>query len=124
MLTVKRSLRCATAAAITVVLATACGGSPQSQVTSPIPEGASRLIVNNRSLNDMDIYMVKAGARTRLGMAPGGKTSEFNLMPGQVAGVGSIHFLAEPFGASGRAVASEPVHISPGSVTTFDISPQ
>jgi hypothetical protein len=72
----------------------------------------------------MDIYMVKAGAKIRLGMAPGGKTSEFNLMPGQVAGVGSIQFLAEPFGASGRAVASEPVHVSPGSVTTFDISPQ
>jgi hypothetical protein len=124
MLSVKRFLRRATVASITVLLATACGGSPQSQVTSPIPEGASRLIVNNRSLTDMDIYMVKAGARTRLGMAPGGKTSEFNLMQGQVAGVGTIHFVAEPFGASGRAVTSEPVHMGPGSVVTFDISPQ
>lgn len=124
MSSVKRILRRATAVAITVLLTTACGGTPQSQVTSPIPEGASRLIVNNRSLNDMDIYMVKAGAKIRLGMAPGGKTSEFTLMAGQVAGVGTIHFVAEPFGAAGRAVTSEPVHMGPGSVTTFDISPQ
>ena len=124
MQSVKRTFRGASAAVIAALLVTGCGGSPQSPVTGPAPEGASRLIVNNRSLADMDIYLVKSGARTRLGMAPGGKTSEFILQPGQLAGVGTIHFVAEPFGASGRPVTSEPVHIRPSSVTTFDISPQ
>ena len=124
MRSLKRMLGRVSTVALVAVLAAGCGGSPQSPVTGPAPEGASRLIVNNRSLADMDIYLVKSGARTRLGMAPGGKTSEFILMPGQVAGVGTIHFVAEPFGASGRPVTSEPVHIRPSSVTTFDISPQ
>jgi hypothetical protein len=107
-----------------VLLAAGCGTKTANETAGPAPEGASRLIVTNRSLADMDIYLIKAGSRIRLGMAPANQTTDFPLMAGQLAGVGAIHFEAVPLGGLGRRVISEPVHISPGSAATFDISPQ
>jgi len=120
----RRTTRRASAILAALLLAAGCGTKTTNEAAGPAPAGASRLIVTNRSLADMDIYMVKAGSRTRLGMAPANQTTDFPLMAGQLAGVGTVHFEAEPLGGIGRRVVSEPAHISPGSATTFDISPQ
>ena len=101
----------------------ACAGPPPPPATPPTPEAAGRLKVINRSAADMDIYLVRGSERFRLGLAPNGVTTMFELSPAQVAALGAVHFEALPLAGQGRPDRSEPVTVYPDDVITLDIPP-
>jgi hypothetical protein len=101
---------------------TACAGNPSA---SGGTEGGARLIVENRSSVDMDIYArAQTGRATRVGFAPNSETTTFNLVPAVLVGAGSITFEARPVGRRGEAVVSEPFNVSPGDEIEWSIPPQ
>ena len=101
----------------------ACAGGKGPQLAEPSPEAVARLEVVNRSASDMDIYLVHAGQRSRLGLAPSSETTRFTLAPAQLAGVGMSHFEAVPLLATTRPVHSDPTKVRLGDVITFDVPP-
>jgi hypothetical protein len=104
---------------------TACGGGGSSG-TQPAPAAtqSTMLEVVNHSSSDMDIFMSRMGDRVRLGLAPANVTTKFELLPAQVAGVGSVQFQARPIlGGFGRPAESEPTPLRPGDTITLEIPP-
>lgn len=104
-------------------MAIGCAGSGQTASGQPEPQWVGQLDVVNRSSSDMDIYIVQRGSRARIGLAPNNKTTTFKLSPAQVAGAGTVQFLAVPLAGGGEAAHTEPVHISPTDAVTLDIPP-
>jgi hypothetical protein len=107
---------------LTMALSIGCAGG-QTAKGSPEPQWVGQLDVVNRSSSDMDIYVVLRGSRVRIGLAPNSKTTTFKLSPAQVAGAGSVQFLAIPIAGGGEAAQTEPVHISPKDTVVLDVPP-
>ncbi|MBA3258742.1 MAG: hypothetical protein H0T68_04665 [Gemmatimonadales bacterium] len=88
-------------------------------------EGGTRLIVENRSSLDLDIYARSQGSQApRVGFAPASETTTFQLVPGMLIGARAVTFEARPAGERGQAVLSEPYNITPGDEITWSIPPQ
>ena len=81
------------------------------------------LIVENRASSDMDVYVNRSGQRSRLGLAPGSRTTRFTLSPALTTGPGEFRFEAVPI-TGGRASATEPVTVRAGESITLDVPPQ
>ena len=105
------------------LLLTACGSRAGDTPPGATPDPSTQLEVVNRSSSDMDIYVVRGGQRVRLGLAPANVTTRFVLTPGQIAGVGLVHFQAAPLLGFGRTIGSEPVILRAGDVVTLNIPP-
>lgn len=103
-------------------LAFGCAGG-QSTTEQPEPQWAGQLDVVNRSSSDMDIYVVLGSNRARIGLAPNSQTTTFKLSPAQIAGAGTVRFLAIPIAGGGEAAHTEPVHISPKDTVVLEVSP-
>ena len=101
----------------------ACGSRSGTTPAGASPDPTTQLEVVNRSSSDMDLYLVRSGQRVRLGLAPGNETTRFVLTPGQIAGVGLVHFQAEPITGLARPIGSEPVMLRAGDVVTLNIPP-
>jgi hypothetical protein len=71
----------------------------------------------------MDIFLVRSGERVRLGLAPGNETTNFDLLPAQLTGVGPVHFEAVPLAGLGRSISSEPISLGLNDVISLDIPP-
>lgn len=112
-------------ASLPLVLAAsaACAGNTTG---SGAADDQARLVVENRSSVDFDIYALhQAGRSTRIGLAPGGETTSFQLSRGVLTSFGSITFQARPArAAGGQRVDSEPYNVAPGEEITWSIPPQ
>jgi len=87
--------------------------------------GDTRLIAENRSSLDLDIYARgQSGQAVRVGFAPAGETTTFELVPGMLVGASAMTFEGRPAGERGQAVLSEPYNITPGDAITWSIPPQ
>jgi hypothetical protein len=107
-----------------LVLLAGCATNPAPGTPTEQPSNTKvTVLVTNRSNWDMDVYLVRGGQRARVGLAPGGMTTRYGLTPAQYVGGGQIRLLAVPV-VSGRAVTSEPLHLSAGQEITLDIPPQ
>ncbi|HET8633536.1 MAG TPA: hypothetical protein VFL88_05260 [Gemmatimonadales bacterium] len=98
-------------------------GQEQPKAEQPLPADNVTLVVTNRSTWDMDVYLVREGLSSRLGLAPGGMSTRYSLTPAQFIGGGQIRILAKPL-VSGRTVTSEPLTLSRGQEVTWDIPPR
>jgi hypothetical protein len=78
------------------------------------------LIVDNMGFHDMTIYVVKAGARLRIGVARGNGKTQFSLRSDIVGEGGEVQFLADPIGGNAMPI-SETIRIRPGDVVTMVI---
>ncbi len=105
-----------------LLLLAACAGSPEPGDTEPSAQ--TRLVAENRSSFDMDIYSIKPGQpATRLGLAPAGESTNFSLPPTLLAGGAVTRFEARPI-RGGDSVLSEPFSIRRGDDVTWSIPPQ
>jgi hypothetical protein len=103
-----------------------CAANPaqeQPKVEQPLPKDNVTLVVTNRSTWDMDVYLVREGMQSRLGLAPGGMSTRYSLTPAQFIGGGQIRIVAKPL-VSGRTITSEPLTLSRGQEVTWDIPPR
>lgn len=114
------------ATVLLVLLAGACG-HPRRAEPAPMVEPSSaqaRLEVTNRSTADVDVFLERSDQRIRLGLAPAGRITRFSVGSSQLAGAGTVRFLAVPIGAVGRSAASDPVSVRTGDVIALDVPPQ
>lgn len=113
--------------ALAAVSSAGCAASSAgASATSEPDQLQARLDVQNRTSEDLDIYIIRAGQRARLGMAPAGKTTGFSLSKSLMTG-GSSQFEAVRIGGAGAPVApvrTELLTVRPGEVITLDVPPQ
>ncbi|MBA2459833.1 MAG: hypothetical protein H0V43_12880 [Gemmatimonadales bacterium] len=101
---------------------TACAANSAGSGNS---QGGTRLIAENRSSLDLDIYARgQSGQAVRVGFAPAGETTTFELVPGMLIGASAITFEGRPAGERGQAVLSEPYNVTSGDTITWSIPPQ
>jgi hypothetical protein len=114
-----RRLRPAPLLGLALAWSAGCGGAPAPGAAPPAPaaaveddgrEGAT-LEVDNSSIFDVRIFVLRGSARTRLGMVTSGATVEFPL-PAPMLGR-ELVFYAEPVGASARQ-RTDGVYVRPG----------
>ncbi len=91
------------AVVLLVAVLPACSHNPEPKPEGPPPK-TTMLRVNNQNFYDMEIFLVRFGSRTRLGLAPGNSSTNFEF-PSQFlqSGTGTVRFEAHPVGATGRA---------------------
>ncbi len=106
-------------------LAGCAANAPQGQADTqqPLPQDNVTLVVTNRSTWDMDVFLVREGTQSRLGLAPGGMSTRYSLTPAQFIGGGQVRIVARPL-VSGRTITSEPLTLSRGQEVTWDIPPR
>ena len=117
---------------LAVATMAACASSTQGTgdpADGPAPEAgeAGTLRVVNRSSTDMDVYVVRSGQQVRVGLAPGGETTNFALTRALMTGGGQVHFEAIPTrSAPGvrTGIRTDPAVVRAGQIITLDVPPQ
>lgn len=107
----------------TVVLLTLVFVAAGCYSKKPVTPGpVTFLEVENRSLDEHTMYVLRGSQRTRLGTVPGFSTRTFRLPASLVAGASSIRFLADPLG-SRRTPVSQELYIRAGETLSLTILP-
>jgi hypothetical protein len=79
-------------------LSSACGASRTTPTSSPEPSSDEIPVqIDNQNFSDMDIYVLRNGARWLIGQA-GGLTKTTLTIRGAIRGDGRVRLLAEPIG--------------------------
>ena len=79
--------------------------------------------VENRSMLDMTIYVVRSSERRRLGLVNALSTQTLRIPSVLVEGAGILRFQADPIGGT-RTPVSQEIMVSDGDVVTLIIPPQ
>lgn len=78
--------------------------------------------VDNQGFNDMTVYVINGGARTRLGIAPGNRKTTLTI-PAYLVGVTTfMRFFADPIGGN-RTPVTEEIDVSPGDQLVMIVNP-
>ena len=95
------------------------GGAPASADSGP---ATTTIDVQNNDFNDMTVYVVVNGQRTRLGIAPGLKTTVLTIPRYLVFSGSTLRFVGDPIGGH-RTPVSEEIDVSPGDQLVMVINP-
>jgi hypothetical protein len=97
-----------------------CGGSRAGTVD---PAAAAYVEVRNQAFLDMTIYVLRGGARYRLGTVSGNSTAVFEIPRNFVNPGLPIAFLADPIGSQVTPYSHE-IPVSPGDTVVLTIPPR
>ena len=115
--------RLAFATGLAALLAMAGCRSPGG---APAPAGQRSeafVRVENRSMLDMTIYVLRGGERRRLGLVNALSTQVLAIPSVLIDGSGVLRFLADPIGGN-RTPVSEEIFVRDGDVVQLIIPPQ
>lgn len=99
---------------LTLLAATfACGRERTAQASELQSADEAVLTVTNDYLNDIAVYAVRAGTKTRIATVYGFKTETIPIKNSMLSGAGTVRLLIEPL-ATGRAHLTEPITVLPG----------
>ena len=104
-----------------LLLGVGCTSSGANRQPSPRAEAFVR--VENRSMLDMTIYVIRSSERRRLGLVNALSTQTLRIPSVLVEGAGILRFQADPIGGS-RTPVSQEIMVSDGDVVTLIIPPQ
>jgi hypothetical protein len=108
------------ALALISVGAAACGRKQVDTAPGAMLADSSSIVIENRALYDMTIYVLEGSTRRRLGTAASVSTTRLPI-PRNVIGTGrDLQFLADPFAGRGNSV-SERIYVRPGEQVTMTI---
>ena len=118
-----RQLRFTTASLMLTLLVTVLGCHPHG----PPRNGddvrkVTTIDVQNQGFNDMTVYVVTSGVRTRLGIAPGNRTTTLTIPAYIVSTTTFLRFVADPIGGN-RTPVTEEIDVSPGDELVLIINP-
>ncbi|HEX9756150.1 MAG TPA: hypothetical protein VGA42_10615 [Gemmatimonadales bacterium] len=97
-----------------------CGGARAGSVD---PSAAAYVEVRNQAFLDMTIYLMRSGARYRLGTVSGNSTAVFEIPRNFVNPGLPIAFLADPIGSQVTPYSQE-IPVSPGDTIVLTIPPR
>jgi hypothetical protein len=115
-----RVARAFTLGVIALVMLTSCRSSRPGQ---PVQRPETFVEVENRSMLDMTVYVMRGGERRRLGLVNALSTQVLPIPPVLVEGLGVLRFVADPIGAS-RTPVSEEIVVRHGDTVRLIIPPQ
>jgi hypothetical protein len=103
------------------ISAIACktGGASRKTNDGPV---RTTIEVQNQDFNDMTVYVIVNGARTRLGIAPGNKTTVLTIPEFLLTGTSFVRFVCDPIGGR-RTPVTEEVDVTPGDQLVMVINP-
>jgi hypothetical protein len=102
----------------------AAGGCRSTSGGLPPAQRAETFVrVENRSMLDMTVYVLRSGERRRLGLVNALSTQTLPIPGVLVEGAGVLRFLVDPIGAS-RTPMSEEIAVRQGDVVQLIIPPQ
>jgi hypothetical protein len=108
------------ALAMLSVGAAACSRKQVDNTPGAVVADSSSIVVENRGLYDMTIYVIEGSTRRRLGNATAVSTTRLPI-PRNVVGTGrELQFLADPFAGRGNSV-SERIYVRPGDQVSLTI---
>lgn len=114
-----KTIKLLSVAALCAIFAACASLGKQNQV----PYEPTTVIVDNRSIMDMDMYIIRdGGQRLRIGMATGLAKTKLTIPRGIVLGSTTVRFLADPIGAN-RGPISEEVTMNVGDEITLMLPP-
>ncbi len=76
-------------------------------------EPKTTIDIQNNDFNDMTIYVLNNGQRSRIGIAPGNKITTLTIPGYLITGISYLRFVASPL-AGNRSPVSEEINVSPG----------
>jgi hypothetical protein len=98
-------------------------GCASSREARTVDQDAETFVrVDNRSMLDMTVYVLRGTERRRLGLVNALSTQTLEIPRVLVQGSGVLRFLADPIG-SGRTPTSEEISVRPGDVVQLMIPP-
>lgn len=104
---------------IVVFVAAACG----ARQTADAADERATLSVTNNHWSDINVYLLRNGARLRLGMVTAATQRRFVLPRQATAGAADVRLLADPIG-SRRTYTSPSVYVVPGEHVVWTIANQ
>ena len=107
--------------AAALVFGAGCQSSGANNQPSQRAEAFVR--VENRSMLDMTVYVMRSSERRRLGLVNALSTQVLRIPSVLVEGAGILRFQADPIGGS-RTPVSQEIMVSDGDVVTLIIPPQ
>lgn len=108
-------------AAVALLAAAGCRSSGAHREAGRRAEAFVR--VENRSMLDMTIYVVRSSERRRLGLVNALSTQVLRIPSVLVEGAGILRFQADPIGGN-RTPVSQEIMVSDGDLVTLIIPPQ
>ena len=118
-------MRPAVSLAAAMVAFLAIAGCRATREGGPPPDARaeSYVRVDNRSMLDMTVYVVRGSERRRLGLVNALSSQTLTIPSVVIDGSGVVRFLADPVGAS-RTPVSEEIVVRHGDVVQLMIPPQ
>lgn len=113
----------ALAAGLVALLTPAACTSTGGAAAPAVHRAEAFVRVENRSMLDMTIYVVRGAERRRLGLVNALTTQMLSIPSVLVNGSGVLRFQADPIGGS-RAPVSEEIVVKDGDVVQLIIPPQ
>ena len=96
-----------------LVVTFACGRERTAQASELKNTDDAVLTVQNDYLNDVAVYAVRAGTKTRVATVYGFKTETIPLKSSIITGAGTVRLLIQPL-TTGQQYVTEPVTVLPG----------
>lgn len=115
----RAAARCLVLALVVASLACRSGRAARNANEGP---ARTTIEVQNEDFNDMNVYVLVNGSRTRLGIANGNKTTVLTIPEYLLSGTTFLRFVANPIGGN-RTPVSEEVDVSPGDQLVMVIRP-
>ena len=112
-----RTIKLLSVAVICAIFAACASMGKQAPAGTGAP---TTVIVDNRALLDMNVYVIRSGQRIRLGLAESLSKTKMTIPPGVVFGSTQVRFLAEPVGSNLRPI-SEEITVMEGDEITLQL---
>jgi len=97
----------------------ACASSGTNAATKEEP---TTLVIDNQSVLDHTVYVIRGSQRLRVGTATGLSKTNLTIPRGIVFGLTTLRFMADPIG-SNRTPVSEEITVNQGDELTLRIPP-
>jgi hypothetical protein len=107
--------------ALSLTVAAGCRSGGASAQSEGRPT-TTTIDIQNEDFNDMTVYVLVNGQRTRLGIAYGNKTTVLTIAPYLINGTSYLRFVANPL-AGNRTPVSEEIDVSTGDQLVMVINP-
>jgi hypothetical protein len=102
-----------------VTVACSTGRVPSGEDDSP---KRTTIEIQNQEFNDMTVYVLVNSQRTRLGIAPGNKTTVLTIPAYLILGTSVMRFVCEPL-AGNTTPVTEQIDVSPGDQLVMIVNP-
>ena len=121
-----RTLRMLVLLMVAASTTTACSlrrGTNDKDEPAQMRSGPVKVIVDNKHWQDVTLYVIHDGARSRVGMVTATTIATFTMPPPLIGQTGLIRLIADPIGSRG-GISTETIVVKPGQEVQWTLESQ